>query len=338
MFGHLASTAAAASAAIPATSVPLATYSTTPPLASTLGPPSSAPPYADSSAAASVPAAALDTLTAAIYGLQRQMGQFAARLADVERCPGPSAPPPGEPLPSTTAIYGLQRQVHLTSSWLADVGNRPSTAAGAPAAAPYPTLGLSVPPLPLLQGALSSSALHSAGPPFSQSAPSPHPQTAPAPASYGGVPQAPPTTSVVVHTSTASRSFPITQIPFPPSPSPIPSIPQLPSHHIAHHDPAEDHDGGITVPRYHKLSFPTYDGKEDPLGWLKRCEHFFRAQRTRDSNKVWLASFHMQGVAQHWFYMLERDSGDIQAISWSLFRTLCQQRFGPPLEPTIYLI
>ena len=74
MSGHLASTTAAASAAIPATSVPLATYSTTPPLASTLGPPSSAPPHADSSAAASVPAAALDTLTAAIYGLQRQMG------------------------------------------------------------------------------------------------------------------------------------------------------------------------------------------------------------------------------------------------------------------------
>ena len=79
------------------------------------------------------------------------------------------------------------------------------------------------------------------------------------------------------------------------------------------------------------FQIPTYDGKEDPLGWLKRCEHFFRAQRTRDSDKVWLASFHMQGVAQHWFYMLERDSGDIQAISWSLFRTLCQQCFRPPL-------
>ena len=29
------------------------------------------------------------------------------------------------------------------------------------------------------------------------------------------------------------------------------------------------------VPRYHKLDFPTYDGKEDPLGWLNRCEQFF---------------------------------------------------------------
>jgi hypothetical protein len=26
----------------------------------------------------------------------------------------------------------------------------------------------------------------------------------------------------------------------------------------------------------HKLLFPTYDGSEDPLPWLNRCEQFFR--------------------------------------------------------------
>jgi hypothetical protein len=26
----------------------------------------------------------------------------------------------------------------------------------------------------------------------------------------------------------------------------------------------------------HKLSFPTYDGKEDPLPWLNQCEQFFK--------------------------------------------------------------
>jgi hypothetical protein len=41
------------------------------------------------------------------------------------------------------------------------------------------------------------------------------------------------------------------------------------------------------VPRYHKLSFPTYEGKEDPLGWLNRCERCFRAQLTREADKVW---------------------------------------------------
>ena len=39
----------------------------------------------------------------------------------------------------------------------------------------------------------------------------------------------------------------------------------------------------------------------------------------------------MTGVAQHWFYMLERDAGNINSISWPMFKSLCQQRFGPPL-------
>jgi hypothetical protein len=69
-----------------------------------------------------------------------------------------------------------------------------------------------------------------------------------------------------------------------------------------------------------------FDGKDDPLGWLNRCDQFFRAQRTREADKVWLASFHMTGPAQQWYFMLERDHGD---IAWPLFKSLCQQRFGP---------
>ena len=85
------------------------------------------------------------------------------------------------------------------------------------------------------------------------------------------------------------------------------------------------------VPRYYKLSFPTFDGKEDPLGWLNRCDHFFHAQHTPEQHKVSLASFHMTGVAQHWYYMLERDPSYASGISWPTFKTLCQQRFGPAL-------
>jgi hypothetical protein len=84
----------------------------------------------------------------------------------------------------------------------------------------------------------------------------------------------------------------------------------------------------ISVPRYYKLSFPTFDGNEDPLGWLNRCDQFSRVQRTDEGDKVGLASFHMTGAAQHWYYMLERD-GDV--ISWSHFKALCQQRFGPAM-------
>ena len=142
---------------------------------------------------------------------------------------------------------------------------------------------------------------------------------------YGGIPPLQPSPSVITHTDAPHRPIPITQIPFPHSPSQIPTFQQPPQDHL------DDHDDGAAVPRYHKLSFPVFDGKEDPIGWLNRCDHFFRAQRTREADKVWLASFHMTGVAQHWFYMLERDAGDIHAITWPMFKSLCQQRFGPPL-------
>jgi hypothetical protein len=121
----------------------------------------------------------------------------------------------------------------------------------------------------------------------------------------------------------------------------MPSIlngPIMSSSTIVHHDPPprshahhhpEDHGESHGVPKFHKLSFPTYDGKEDPLGWRNRCESFFRGQLTREADKVWLASFHMTGSTQQWYYVLERDAG---RPSWENFHLLCHQRFGPALS------
>jgi hypothetical protein len=83
------------------------------------------------------------------------------------------------------------------------------------------------------------------------------------------------------------------------------------------------------VPRYHKLSFLTFDGKDDPLGWLNKCEQFFRGQQTRPVDQVWLASYHLIGTAQQWYLVLESELG---RPPWAEFRSLCQQRFGPPLS------
>lgn len=142
---------------------------------------------------------------------------------------------------------------------------------------------------------------------------------------YGGIPAvAPPTSSTVIHTA-SGRGVPIHQIQFPHSSSPIPELGASPS---GVHDGGEDDADGVAVLHFYKLSFPTFDGKEDPLGWQNRCDHFFRSQRTRDADKVWLASFHITGVAQQWYYMLEREVGE---ISWSDFKDLCNQRFGPAL-------
>ncbi|KAF2306107.1 hypothetical protein GH714_012587 [Hevea brasiliensis] len=43
---------------------------------------------------------------------------------------------------------------------------------------------------------------------------------------------------------------------------------------------SEKSGGSSFVPKFTKLDFPRYDGKDDPLGWLNRCKHFFQHQQT----------------------------------------------------------
>ncbi|XP_073367756.1 uncharacterized protein [Aegilops tauschii subsp. strangulata] len=85
-----------------------------------------------------------------------------------------------------------------------------------------------------------------------------------------------------------------------------------------------------TPPRFAKIDFATYDGTEDPLNWLNQCEQFFRGQRTLASERTWLASYHLRGAAQTWYYALEQDEGSMP--SWERFRELCLLRFGPPVR------
>uniref|UniRef100_A0A7N0ZSV2 Retrotransposon gag domain-containing protein n=1 Tax=Kalanchoe fedtschenkoi TaxID=63787 RepID=A0A7N0ZSV2_KALFE len=91
---------------------------------------------------------------------------------------------------------------------------------------------------------------------------------------------------------------------------------------------AEDSDDSRAPPRFHKIDFPMFDGKEDPLPWLNRCEQFFRGQCTSEDHKVWYASIHMTGVAQLWYYRLEMNSGE---PSWRHFSQLVLKRFGPTM-------
>jgi hypothetical protein len=104
-------------------------------------------------------------------------------------------------------------------------------------------------------------------------------------------------------------------LPFhPPSVASETQTSQLPTH------------GGRVVPRYHKLEFPIFDGKSDPLSWINRCEQFFRGQRTEEPDKIWLATYHLIGVAQEWYYQRERSKGAPQREE---FKELCHLRFGP---------
>ncbi|XP_044418751.1 uncharacterized protein [Triticum aestivum] len=90
-----------------------------------------------------------------------------------------------------------------------------------------------------------------------------------------------------------------------------------------------------TSPRFAKIDFATYDGTEDPLKWLNQCEQFFRGQRTLASERTWLASYHLasyhlRGAAQTWYYALEQDEGSMPP--WERFRELCLLCFGPPVR------
>lgn len=53
------------------------------------------------------------------------------------------------------------------------------------------------------------------------------------------------------------------------------------------------------------------------------ASNFFEA-----SDKVWLASYHLTGVAQQWYYQMEHDG----VLSWPRFADFVNMRFGPPIR------
>jgi hypothetical protein len=82
------------------------------------------------------------------------------------------------------------------------------------------------------------------------------------------------------------------------------------------------------TPQFHNLELSLFDGKEDLLGWLNRCEQYFHGQRAVE-DKVRLASYHLTCAAQQWYHLLERKE---PSLSWPRFKNFCHQRFGPALR------
>ncbi|KAK1606382.1 hypothetical protein QYE76_030055 [Lolium multiflorum] len=178
-------------------------------------------------------------------------------------------------------------------------------------------------------------------PPWASWPPAPSPGPAPLRVPIQRV-QFPPSPSRLPAWVTATESPPIH--PSAPAPAPVyttagdpprPSFPDPPPARFAEPSagraeyPAQGATG-LAPPRYAKLEFATYDGVEDPLNWLNQCEQFFRGQRTLASDRTWLASYHLRGAAQTWYYSLEQDEGGMPP--WDRFRELCLLRFGPPVR------
>ncbi|XP_058008100.1 uncharacterized protein LOC131182808 [Hevea brasiliensis] len=69
--------------------------------------------------------------------------------------------------------------------------------------------------------------------------------------------------------------------------------------------------------------------EKDPLGWLSRCQLFFKHQSTLEEEKVGLASIHLEGIAQLWYLQLIQDNPE---PTWTDFESQCNKRFGPPIR------
>lgn len=69
------------------------------------------------------------------------------------------------------------------------------------------------------------------------------------------------------------------------------------------------------------LDFSTFNGKDDPLRRINRCETFFKGQNTPKRYRVWYVVMHLTGSAQMWYYRLELIAG---TPSWCCFTQLVQ--------------
>ena len=52
-------------------------------------------------------------------------------------------------------------------------------------------------------------------------------------------------------------------------------------------------------PKFQKWDFPRFDGKTDPLLFINKCESYFRQHRSSPEEQVWMASYNLEGIAQH---------------------------------------
>lgn len=90
-------------------------------------------------------------------------------------------------------------------------------------------------------------------------------------------------------------------------------------------------EGGkpIFASKLAKIEFPRFSG-DDPTEWMTKVDQFFDYQKTDDSEKVYLASYHLQGEANQWWRWLKRTYHEEgKEISWKIVVDELWSRFGP---------
>ena len=77
-----------------------------------------------------------------------------------------------------------------------------------------------------------------------------------------------------------------------------------------------------------RLKFPKYFG-DDPIEWLTRVEQFLEYQSTFESQRLSLASYHLEGEANHWWQWLRRAfQEEGKEVSWGMFVEKILSCFG----------
>ena len=78
-----------------------------------------------------------------------------------------------------------------------------------------------------------------------------------------------------------------------------------------------------------KLEFPKYSG-DDPTEWFTRVDQFFEYQGTLETQKVSLASFHLEWEVNQWWQWLRRAyHEERKEVTWDIFVKELWSRFGP---------
>lgn len=73
-----------------------------------------------------------------------------------------------------------------------------------------------------------------------------------------------------------------------------------------------------------KVDFPRYEGKWDPTIWLCKAEQFFELHDIPTTERVSLASFHLEGDAHLWYQLLRQE---MILVSWDDFKKRLNSRY-----------
>ncbi|GJW40191.1 hypothetical protein Tco_0066036 [Tanacetum coccineum] len=79
-----------------------------------------------------------------------------------------------------------------------------------------------------------------------------------------------------------------------------------------------------------KLEFLTYRGDENPTEWFTKVDQFFENQGTPVTQKVSLASYHLQGEENIWWrWLCKAYQEKLKEVTWDIFFEELWSRFGP---------